>query len=162
MGYGDGRWIVLRHAEVVAAATDPATFSSRVMARRAIPNSLDGTGHAAYSAVVDRHFADERVAREVGQCRGHAIAIVDALPRGVTVTTIASIGICSVMNRRQRRCGRRCDGFGTPGQASLDLVSGGSNSKALVSPSTPTRSKMVGASTPSVVVVTDVASSDVV
>jgi len=37
-------------------------------------------------------------------------------------------------------------------------VSGGSNSNVLVSPSTPTRSKMVGASTPSVVVA-DVASS---
>lgn len=89
----EGKWVVLRHAEVVAAATDPGTFSSRVTTRRAIPNSLDGPEHAAYRAVVDRYLTDERVAREESQCRGHAAAIVDALPRGVTVKTIASIGI---------------------------------------------------------------------
>lgn len=93
VAHEDGRWVVLRHAEVVAAATDPGTFSSGVTARRAIPNTLDGTDHAAYRAVVDRYLTDERVAREEAQCRGHAIAIVDTLPRGVTVRTIASIGI---------------------------------------------------------------------
>lgn len=88
----DGSWVILRHAEVVATATDPRTFSSRVTTRRAIPNSLDGAEHAAYRAVVDRYLTDERVAREEPQCRAHAAAIVDELPRGVTVKTIASIG----------------------------------------------------------------------
>jgi cytochrome P450 len=86
-------WVVLRHAEVVAAARDPATFSSRVTARRAIPNSLDGSEHAAYRAVVDRYLTDERVAREEPQCRDHAALIIDALSRGATVKTIASIGV---------------------------------------------------------------------
>lgn len=90
----NNRWVVLRHAEVVAAATDPGTFSSRVTTtRRAIPNSLDGLEHAAYRSVVDRYLTDERVAVEESQCRSHAATIVDALPRGVTVKTIASIGI---------------------------------------------------------------------
>lgn len=89
----DGRWVILRHAEVVAAATDPVTFSSGVSARRAIPNSLDGAEHAAFRAVVDRYLTDDRVAREASQCRGHAAAIVDGLPRGVTVKTIAGIGV---------------------------------------------------------------------
>lgn len=89
----DDAWVALRHAEVVAAATDPQTFSSRVTTRRAIPNSLDGEEHAAYRAVVDRFFTPERVAREEGQCRAHAVAIVDGLPRGVTVRTIAGIGV---------------------------------------------------------------------
>ena len=87
----DGRWVALRHAEVVAAATDPETFASRAT-RRAIPNNLDGTDHAAYRAVVDRYLTDERVTREEPQCRAHAARIVDALPRGVTVKTIANIG----------------------------------------------------------------------
>ena len=89
----NGQWVVLRHAEVVAAATDPHGFSSRISTRRAIPNSLDGADHATYRAVVDRYLTDERVAGEESQCRGHAAAIVDALPRGVTVKTIANIGI---------------------------------------------------------------------
>ena len=78
----DGTWLVLRHAEVVAAATDAEAFSSKVTARRAIPNSLDGTDHAAYRALVDRYMTEERVAREEPQCRAHAAAIIDALPRG--------------------------------------------------------------------------------
>jgi hypothetical protein len=56
----DDRWVALRHAEVVAAATDAAAFSSNVSARRAIPNSLDGTQHATYRAVVDRYRSEER------------------------------------------------------------------------------------------------------
>lgn len=93
VAHEDGTWVVLRHAEVVAAATDPRTFSSRVGTRRAIPNSLDGADHAAFRAVVDRYLTGERVAHEESQCRKHAAAIVDALPRGMTVETIASIGI---------------------------------------------------------------------
>lgn len=64
VAHEDGTWVVLRHAEVVAAATDPRTFSSRVNTRRAIPNSLDGADHAAFRAVVDRYLTDERVARK--------------------------------------------------------------------------------------------------
>ena len=88
----DLNWVALKHAEVVAAATDADVFSSKVTTRRAIPNSLDGTEHAAYRSLVDRYLTVERVEREKPQCRAHAVAIVDALPRGVTVRTIADIG----------------------------------------------------------------------
>lgn len=87
------RWVVLRHADVVAAGTDPATFSSKVTSRRAIPNSLDGSEHAVYRKLVDRYLTEERVANEEEQCRAHAVNIIDALPRGTTVKTITSIGI---------------------------------------------------------------------
>ena len=87
------RWTVLGHAEVVAAATAPATFSSRVSARRAIPNTLDGAEHAAYREIVDRYLTPERVAREEPQCRRHARGLVDGLPRGETVKLIASLGV---------------------------------------------------------------------
>ncbi len=93
VAHEDGAWVVLRHAEVVAAATDPATFSSAAGTRRAIPNSLDGAEHAAYRAVVDRYLTVERVAREEPQCRAHAAAIIDALPRDTTVKTIGGIGV---------------------------------------------------------------------
>lgn len=88
----DGGWVVLRHAEVVAAATDPATFSNTVTNRRVIPHGLDGAEHAAYRVVVERYMTDERVAAEEEPCRGHAADIIDALPRGETVKTLAGIG----------------------------------------------------------------------
>ena len=89
----DGSWVVLGHAEVIAAATDPATFSSRVTARRAIPNSLDGDEHAAYRALVEEFLTVERVAVLEPACRAHAAAIIDALPRDRTVKTVAGIGV---------------------------------------------------------------------
>ncbi len=92
IAHEDGSWVLLGHAEAMVAATDPETFSSRISARRAIPNTLDGGEHRAYREVVDRYLTPERVAREEAQCRRHAAAIVAALPRGVTVKTIAAIG----------------------------------------------------------------------
>ncbi|MCA5892197.1 cytochrome P450 [Isoptericola sp. NEAU-Y5] len=89
---GLGTWTLLRHADVVAAATDPETFSSAAGSHRAIPNSLDGAEHAAYRAVVDRYLTDEAVAAQEEQCRAHAAAIVDALPRGRTISAITEIG----------------------------------------------------------------------
>jgi cytochrome P450 len=89
---GAGTWTLLRHADVVAAALDPATFSSDAGSHRAIPNSLDGGEHAAYRAVVDRHLTASAVAAQEPQCREHATAIVDALPRGTTVDAIAELG----------------------------------------------------------------------
>lgn len=46
---GAGTWTLLRHADVLAAALDPGTFSSAAGAHRAVPNSLDGAEHAAYA-----------------------------------------------------------------------------------------------------------------
>lgn len=86
-------WMVLRHAEVVAVATDPVTYSSDVTGRRAVPNSLDGAEHAAYREVVDRYLTPERVAREEPRCRTIAAGIVAALPHGTTVRTIADVGV---------------------------------------------------------------------
>lgn len=93
VAHEDGAWVVLRHAEVVAAATDPVRFSSDVTGRRTIPNSLDGAEHAAYRAVVDRYLTPERVAAQEPTCRAHAVAIIDALPRDATVKTIGGIGV---------------------------------------------------------------------
>jgi cytochrome P450 len=89
---GAGTWTLLRHADVVAAALDPAAFSSTAGSHRAIPNSLDGAEHAAYRAVVDRYLTASAVAAQQPQCRAHVAAIVNALPRGSTVDAIAEFG----------------------------------------------------------------------
>lgn len=57
----DGSWTVLRHADVVAVALDPGTFSNAVSRHLQVPNGLDGDAHAAFRAVVDRYFTPDRM-----------------------------------------------------------------------------------------------------
>ena len=89
---GDGSVTLLAHFDVRAAALDAETFSSAVSAHRALPNSLDGAEHRAYRRLIDAYLTDAEVAAQEPQCREHAAAIVDALPRGVTVRTVLDIG----------------------------------------------------------------------
>ncbi|HLS26680.1 MAG TPA: cytochrome P450 [Beutenbergiaceae bacterium] len=89
---GNGRLMLLRHADVIAAAKDPEVFSSKVSRRRVIPNGLDGEEHTAYRAIVDKYFSAERVAHEELQCRESAATILERLPRGQMVRTITDIG----------------------------------------------------------------------
>ncbi|MGC0273789.1 cytochrome P450 [Pseudactinotalea sp. Z1739] len=93
VAHTDGNVMLLRHADVVAAATDPATFSSTVSTRRVIPNGLDGSEHAVYRAIVDSYLGPAQVADQEGQCRATATAIVRGLPRGEMVRTITDIGV---------------------------------------------------------------------
>ncbi len=88
-----GSWVILGHAEAVAAATDPQTYSSAVTSRRAIPNSLDGAEHSAYREIVERYLTPERVASEEPRSRAVAASIVAGLARGTTVRTIAGVGV---------------------------------------------------------------------
>ena len=89
----NGDMMILRHADVVAAATDPETFSSAVSARRVIPNGLNGPEHAAYRAIVDSYLTSEQVAEQEPQCRQVATAIIAGLPRGRMVKTITDVGV---------------------------------------------------------------------
>jgi len=87
-----GTWTLLRHAEVLAAAEDAATFSSKVSSHLALPNSLDGEEHRAFRALIDRYLTPERVAGQEAQCRAHARALVAALPRGERVKVVTGFG----------------------------------------------------------------------
>src|SRR5690606_25282817 len=84
-------WVALRHAEVVAAATDPVTFSSAHPTRRAIPNSLDGEEHATYRAIVDEFLTRDKVFEEEPRSRRVAAEVVAALPHGEAVRAIADL-----------------------------------------------------------------------
>ena len=83
---------LFRHADVVAAAHDPATFSSAVSAHRQVPNSLDPPGHTAFRTVIDPFFAPERM-RALEPClRAIAREIVSALPRQTVVEAVTEFG----------------------------------------------------------------------
>ena len=83
---------LFRHADVVAAAADPATFSSAVSAHRMVPNSLDPPEHTAFRAAIDAFFTPERMGILEPHVRRIAHEIVGALPRGATVDAVTGIG----------------------------------------------------------------------
>lgn len=83
---------LFRHADVVAAALDPTTFSSAVSTHRMVPNSLDPPEHERYRAIVDRFFTPERM--QAIEPRLHAIAanVTASLPRRRPVDAVTAIG----------------------------------------------------------------------
>jgi cytochrome P450 len=83
---------LFRHADVVAAAADPATFSSAVSERRQVPNSLDPPEHAAFRAVIDPFFAPDRMRALEPRVRACAHALVSSLPRGQSWDAIRQFG----------------------------------------------------------------------
>lgn len=83
---------LFRHADVVAAARDPQTFSSAVPVRRAVPNSIDPPEHADWRALVNSFFTPERIAGPEPRVRAIADVLVSALPRGTVVDAVAQIG----------------------------------------------------------------------
>jgi len=83
---------LLRHADVVSAAADPATFSSAVSPHRQVPNSLDEPEHSAFRAAIDTFFTPERMTALEPRIRKIAHEIVDALPRGRTLDAVTEIG----------------------------------------------------------------------
>lgn len=83
---------LFRHADVTAAAADPATFSSAASRHRMVPNSLDPPEHTAFRAVIDPFFSPERMRALEPRVRRIARAIVDALPRDAAVDAVTGIG----------------------------------------------------------------------
>ncbi len=83
---------LFRHADVVAAAADPRSFSSGASAHRMVPNSLDPPEHTAFRLVIDRFFTPERMEALEPRLRGVAREIMISLPHGATVDAVTDIG----------------------------------------------------------------------
>ncbi|OLT04988.1 cytochrome [Kocuria sp. CNJ-770] len=58
-----GAWTLFTHADVTAAALDHENFSNAVSRYLQIPNGLDGPGHTAFRALIERYFTAERIAK---------------------------------------------------------------------------------------------------
>ena len=89
---GAGAWTLFRHADVVRAALDPATFSSRVSRHLNAPNGMDGAEHDRFRALIDRYLAPEPVARLEPRFREIAADLVRSLPRGLPIEVVAGLG----------------------------------------------------------------------
>lgn len=83
---------LFRRADVVAAAADPATFSSAASAYRMVPNSLDPPEHTAFRAIIDPFFTPARMRALEPRLRTIARDLFDALPRDTTVDAVTGIG----------------------------------------------------------------------
>ncbi|KAA1424793.1 cytochrome P450 [Mumia zhuanghuii] len=88
---GLGRLVLRRHADVVAAAHDPATFSSAVSRYLQVPNGLDGAEHAAFRRLLDPFFAPERMSALAPALERTAHGVVAALGVG-TFDAVSVLG----------------------------------------------------------------------
>ncbi|WEG10618.1 cytochrome P450 [Microbacterium horticulturae] len=85
-----GRLVLRRHADVVAVAHDPDTFSSRVSAYRQIPNGLDGPAHRDARHLLDPFFSPPRLERLRPGLEDLARSLVPA--PGQVVDAVAELG----------------------------------------------------------------------
>jgi len=83
---------LFRHADVVATAMDPETFSSAASMHRQVPNSLDPPEHTAWRAVIDPFFTAARMQALERRLEAVARDAVAVLPRGVPVDAVTGFG----------------------------------------------------------------------
>ncbi len=84
--------MLVRHADVVAAALDPATFSSRVSRHLKLPNGLDGAEHARFRSLIDAYLGPEAVAALGPRLRELAADLARSLPRDRPVEAVGELG----------------------------------------------------------------------
>jgi cytochrome P450 len=87
-----GEWVLLKHADVVAAALDHQRFSSAVSRYLQIPNGLDGEEHTRYREVIERHLSYDALAPFVPAFERVAAQLVAELPRGENLDAVSDIG----------------------------------------------------------------------
>ncbi len=83
---------LFRHADVLAAASDPATFSSAASTYRQVPNSLDPPEHTAFRAAIDPFFTPDRMRALEPRLRACAEELVRSLPRDTVVDAVTDLG----------------------------------------------------------------------
>ena len=88
----DGEWILLRHADVLAAALDHERFSSGVSRYLQIPNGLDGEEHDRYREIIERFLSREALAPFVPVFERVASRLVADLPRHTVLDAVDDIG----------------------------------------------------------------------
>src|SRR5450756_828104 len=78
-----GRPVISRHADVVAAANDPDTYSSSVSRYLQVPNGLDGPFHRAARELLDPFFNPARMAALAPVIDAVAAEVLADVPYGI-------------------------------------------------------------------------------
>ena len=87
-----GEWVLLRHADVVAAALDDKRFSSQVSRFLQVPNGLDGADHEHFRALIDSYLSKEALMPYVPVFKKVATELMSELPKGKTLNAVDDIG----------------------------------------------------------------------
>ncbi len=110
-----GEWVLLRHADVMAAALDHERFSSGVSRYLQVPNGLDGEEHTRYREVIERHLSHEALQPFVPVFEQVAAELVAELPRGTVVDAVSDIGAVFAVRAQ-------CEWLGWPGDLEPRLL----------------------------------------
>ena len=87
-----GEWVLLRHADVVAAALDDTRFSSQVSRFLQVPNGFDGAEHEHFRALIDSYLSKEALTPYVPVFKKVATELMSELPKGKTLNAVDDIG----------------------------------------------------------------------
>jgi len=87
-----GEWVLLRHADVVAAALDDKRFSSQVSRFLQVPNGLDGAEHEHFRALIDGYLSKEALMDYVPVFDKVATELMSELPKGKMLNAVDDIG----------------------------------------------------------------------
>lgn len=87
-----GEWVLLKHADVVAAALDHERFSSGVSRYLQVPNGFDGEEHTRYREVIERHLSHDALEPFVPVFGQVAAQLMAELPRGAVLDAVSNIG----------------------------------------------------------------------
>ncbi|KAA9133508.1 cytochrome P450 [Marinihelvus fidelis] len=110
-----GEWVLLRHAEVLAAALDDERFSSGASRFLQIPNGLNGETHSRYRNIVDRYLSREALTPFISIFEQVAEQLVATLPRRNTLCAVTDIGMPFGVRAQ-------CAWLGWPGELECDLL----------------------------------------
>ena len=87
-----GEWVLLRHADVVAAALDDKRFSSQVSRFLQVPNGMDGAEHEHFRALIDGYLSKEALLPYVSIFDKVATELMSELPKGKMLNAVDDIG----------------------------------------------------------------------
>ena len=87
-----GELVLLRHADVVAAALDDKRFSSQVSRFLQVPNGLDGAEHEHFRALIDGYLSKEALLPYVSVFDKVATELMSELPKGKMLNAVDDIG----------------------------------------------------------------------
>lgn len=87
-----GEWVLLRHADVVAAALDDKRFSSQVSRFLQVPNGLYGAEHEHFRALIDGYLSKEALMDYVSIFDKVATELMSELPKGKMLNAVDDIG----------------------------------------------------------------------